>query len=60
MDNLTELSFDLAWIEKQPSFYLFKLNITEVGDTFIDLSGWGKGFVRVNQFNIGRFWEKAP
>lgn len=60
MDNLTELNFGLAWMEKQPSFYLFELNITEVGDTFIDLSGWGKGFVMVNQFNIGRFWEKGP
>ena len=29
-------------------------------DTWLDFSGWGKGFVLVNGFNIGRFWEIGP
>ncbi len=30
------------------------------GDTFLDVSGWGKGCAFVNGFNIGRFWEIGP
>ena len=32
----------------------------ELGDTFLDFAGWGKGCVFVNGFNIGRFWEISP
>ena len=24
------------------------------------LPGWGKGFVTINGFNLGRFWEVGP
>lgn len=36
----------------------FKLEKT--GDTFIDMSTWGKGMVWVNGYNIGRFWKIGP
>ncbi|CAL2050365.1 unnamed protein product [Caenorhabditis brenneri] len=26
-------------------------------DTYIDTRGWGKGFITVNQYNIGRYWS---
>lgn len=26
-------------------------------DTFLDMSGWGKGVVFVNGFNLGRYWS---
>ncbi|ELT88070.1 hypothetical protein CAPTEDRAFT_181391 [Capitella teleta] len=29
-------------------------------DTFVQLKGWGKGFVIVNGFNIGRYWDLGP
>lgn len=28
----------------------------EILDTYIDPSGWGKGFVFINGFNLGRYW----
>jgi len=31
-----------------------------VGDTFLDLRGWGKGVVWVNGRNLGRFWRLGP
>jgi len=37
---------------------IFPLN--EVGDTFIDMSKWGKGIVFVNGNNIGRYWKVGP
>lgn len=36
----------------------FKLNKT--ADTYLDLSGWGKGMVWINGHNIGRFWQIGP
>ncbi|XP_055538462.1 beta-galactosidase-like isoform X2 [Wyeomyia smithii] len=35
------------------------INATEIHDTYIDMSGWGKGFVFVNGFNLGRYWPVA-
>jgi len=43
-----------------PAFYHFDVDIDEPADTFIDMSGWGKGCVFVNDFNIGRFWNVGP
>lgn len=29
---------------------------SEIEDTYWDANGWGKGFVYVNGFNVGRYW----
>ncbi|GFH42726.1 glycosyl hydrolase [Lactococcus hodotermopsidis] len=60
MNNLEKVNFSADWQENVPAFYEFDLEIAETADTFIDLTGWGKGFVTVNGFNIGRFWETGP
>lgn len=60
MDNLTVLDFSQKWLPKQPAFYRFAFSTAQLGDTFIDMTGWGKGFVVVNGNNIGRFWKKGP
>lgn len=60
MDNLDQVDFSQAYVAGQPSFSRFELVLTELGDTFVELPDWGKGFVTVNGFNIGRFWEKGP
>lgn len=60
MDNLDQVDFTKTYTAGQPSFSRFDLEITETGDTFVELPGWGKGFVTVNGFNIGRFWELGP
>jgi len=60
MDNLADVDYKKGWFEGTPAFYKFTFEATDVGDTFIDMSGWGKGFVVVNGFNIGRFWEIGP
>ncbi len=43
-----------------PAFYKFTFEADECGDTFIDTTGFGKGCIIVNGFNIGRFWEVGP
>lgn len=43
-----------------PSYYKATFNLERVGDTFLDLSTWGKGLVWVNGHAMGRFWEIGP
>lgn len=60
LDNLDKLDFAKGYEEGLPAFYRFELEVDERGDTFLELTGWGKGCVFVNGFNIGRFWEIGP
>ncbi len=41
-------------------YYRAYVNINKVGDTFLDLSTWGKGMVYVNGHALGRFWNIGP
>lgn len=34
--------------------------VDEPADTFLDMSGWHKGIVFVNRFNIGRYFRVGP
>ncbi|MFB6456677.1 glycoside hydrolase family 35 protein [Chitinophaga sp. Hz27] len=36
----------------------FTLNQT--ADTYLDMSGWGKGLVWINGHNLGRYWKIGP
>lgn len=42
------------------AYYKGSFHVDKVGDTFIDMSTWGKGMVWINGHNIGRFWEIGP
>jgi beta-galactosidase len=42
--------------ERFPRFYKGEITIEEPADTFVDLTGWTKGNVWVNGFNLGRYW----
>jgi len=60
LDNVGKIDFSKEYLENTPSFYKFTFEAEELGDTFLDFEGWGKGCVFVNGFNIGRFWEIGP
>ena len=64
MDNLDKLSFikDVKKIGKGENiFYKYKFNINEKPcDTFLKLDNFKKGFVTLNGFNLGRYWEIGP
>lgn len=34
-------------------------NVSNPGDTFLDMSKWGKGVVYVNGHNLGRYWSQT-
>lgn len=60
LDNIEKVDFSKDYVENTPAFYKFNFEVEELGDTFLDFEGWGKGCVFVNGFNIGRFWEIGP
>lgn len=60
LDNISELTFTKEYVSGTPSFSKFVLSVDELGDTYLDMTGWGKGCVFINGFNLGRFWEVGP
>ncbi len=43
-----------------PAYYRATFTLDKTGDTFLDMSTWGKGMVWVNGRAMGRFWEIGP
>jgi beta-galactosidase len=42
-----------------PRIYRGMFGVETVGDTFLDLGDWTKGYVWVNGHNLGRYWTAA-
>ncbi len=45
---------------KGPAWYRAGFNLEKTGDTYLDMTNWGKGLVWVNGHNLGRFWQIGP
>ncbi len=60
MDNLENLQFSKPQLYSEPAFYNFEVEVDECCDTYLDMSEWGKGFVTLNGFNLGRYWDIGP
>lgn len=60
MDNLEKLTFGKEIPAEASVFYRGTMEIEDVKDTFLKLEHFTKGFVTVNGFNIGRYWEVGP
>ena len=60
MEDLSGLEYKSAEPSNEPTFYkgTLKINATPA-DTFIRLDGFEKGFVLVNGFNVGRYYNSA-
>ena len=59
--NLDLLQFKRGLVhEGQPAFYRGHFSVEQPGDTFLDLRGWGKGYVWVNGRLLGRYWSIGP
>lgn len=43
-----------------PAWYKATFELKTTGDTYIDMSTWGKGMVWVNGYNLGRYWKIGP
>ncbi|MGZ3946055.1 MAG: glycoside hydrolase family 35 protein, partial [Mucilaginibacter sp.] len=46
--------------ENTPGVYRGTFNLTKTGDTYLDMSQFGKGFVFLNGHNLGKYWYVGP
>ena len=60
MDNLEKLDFAKTEFSENTAFYRGCLDIDKVCDTFLKVDNFKKGFVTINGFNLGRYWEIGP
>ncbi|MBX8935383.1 beta-galactosidase family protein [Enterococcus gilvus] len=58
--QLRKIDYSAEANPSQPSFYQTEFELTDVSDTFIDCSSYGKGVVIVNGINLGRYWNIGP
>ena len=60
-DNISTIKYSTkAVAANAPVVRKGTFNLTETGDTYLDMSAWGKGCVWVNGHNLGRYWEIGP
>lgn len=59
LDDLSPLRFANTPVTG-PGFYRGTFRLDRQGYTFLDLRGWGKGYVWVNGHNLGRYWSVGP
>jgi len=59
MTNLSALRFTTSKTNP-PAFFRGQFELAALGDTFLDMRGWGKGYVWVNGHNLGRYWKVGP
>jgi beta-galactosidase len=59
MTDLSGLRFSTSNV-KGPAFLRGQFELSSLGDTFLDMRGWGKGCVWVNGHNLGRYWNIGP
>ena len=60
MNNLERVEYSAEMPKEKSVFLKGKFSIDEPCDTFIKLDNFTKGFVTVNGFNLGRYWEIGP
>jgi beta-galactosidase len=59
-DNVSELHFKPDPMIAAPAVHRGTFELSQTGDTFLDLRGWGKGIVFINGHNLGRYWYIGP
>ena len=61
MDHEPDLkAYSNKYKKDQPVIYEGSFTLSKTGDTFLDMSKWGKGIVFVNGHNLGRYWNVGP
>lgn len=59
-NNIDQVDFSGEFKENTPAFYEYEFDANELGDTFLNTGGFGKGVAFINGFNLGRFWDIGP
>ncbi|WP_316801094.1 glycoside hydrolase family 35 protein [Pedobacter frigidisoli] len=61
-NDVSNLKFDSQHSPNKslPILQRAKFQLTEVGDTYLDMRKWGKGVVWINGHNLGKYWSIGP
>jgi beta-galactosidase len=60
-DRIDSIKFEGARVlTEMPVLKRATFQLKTIGDTYLDMSSWGKGCVWVNGHHLGRYWEIGP
>ncbi len=59
-DDVSSLKFGSTPAVAAPAVHRGTFELSQVGDTFLDMRSWSKGIVFVNGHNLGRYWYIGP
>lgn len=59
LDDLSALRFAEGDLDA-PAFHRGVFTLRKLGDSFIDMRGWGRGHVWINGHHLGRYWRIGP
>jgi len=59
-EYLERLKFGRRPADRPANFFRGRFDLRNVGDTYLDMSGWKKGVVWINGHNLGRYWDRGP
>ena len=59
LTDLSSLKF-VAGGAASPAFHRGTFKLRALGDSFIDMRGWGRGHVWINGHHLGRYWRIGP
>jgi beta-galactosidase len=59
LDDLSALRFSDGDVDA-PAFHRGVFKLSKLGDSFIDMRGWGRGHVWINGHHLGRYWRIGP
>jgi len=60
MKDADEVKFSSAKAQSGPVYRRGSFTLSDTGDTYLDLSEWGKGHVWINGHSIGKYWSIGP
>ena len=60
LDDIAGVPWGSTSAAAGPRFHRGVFDVDAVGDAFVALPGWTKGYVWVNGFCLGRYWDRGP
>jgi beta-galactosidase len=58
--SVPNYKYGVTPVKGQPALYKGTFSLDEVKDTYLDMRGFGKGFVFLNGINLGKYWQIGP
>lgn len=58
--DVRKFNWNDASVKGSPAFFKGTFHLDKIGDTFLDVRGWGKGAAWINGHSLGKFWYIGP